>query len=166
MAALTTIVPPIEWSQRKDGLYVVIKVAEATDVTVDLQATSLKFACDADEKKYAFDVTFAAEVLPDESVWKVHGRSIQMHVVKKDQEADHWCRLTNDKVFEKRHVATDWSRYVDEDEEDDAGAFDMSALQGADSFAPASAVAADEPDSDDDVDLSDLDGGLEKPSAE
>ncbi len=87
-----------------------------------------------------------------------------MHVVKKDQEADHWCRLTNDKVFEKRHVATDWSRYVDEDEEDDAGAFDMSALQGADSFAPASAVAADEPDSDDDVDLSDLDGGLDKPS--
>ena len=139
MAAMTTIVPPIEWSQRKDGLYVVIKVAEAQDVTVDLQATSLKFACDADEKKYAFDVTFAAEVLPDESVWKVHGRSIQMHVVKKDQEADHWCRLTNDKVFEKRHVATDWSRYVDEDEEDDAGAFDMSALQGADSFAPASA---------------------------
>ena len=84
---MTTIVPPIEWSQRKDGLYVVIKVAEATDVQVDLQATSLKFACDADEKKYAFDVTFAAEVLPDESVWKVHGRSIQMHVVKKDQEA-------------------------------------------------------------------------------
>ena len=28
----------------------------------------------------------------------------------------------------------------------------------------ASAVAADEPDSDDDVDLSDLDGGLDKPS--
>ena len=40
MAALATIVPPIEWSQRKDGLYVVIKVAEATDVTVDLQAVS------------------------------------------------------------------------------------------------------------------------------
>ena len=35
-----------------------------------------------------------------------------MHVVKKDQEADHWCRLTNDKVFEKRHVATDWTRYA------------------------------------------------------
>ena len=136
---MTTIVPPIEWSQRKDGLYVVIKVAEASGVQVDLQATTLKFACDADEKKYAFDVTFAAEVLPDESVWKVHGRSIQMHVVKKDQEADHWCRLTNDKVFEKRHVATDWSRYVDEDEEDDAGAFDMSALAGAKESAPCNA---------------------------
>ena len=68
MAAMTTFVPPIEWSQRKDGLYVVIKVAEATAVTVDLQSTTLKFQCDADEKKYAFDVTFAAEVLPDESV--------------------------------------------------------------------------------------------------
>ena len=51
MAAMTTIVPPIEWSQRKDGLYVVIKVAEAMAVQVDLQATSLKFACDAGDKK-------------------------------------------------------------------------------------------------------------------
>ena len=42
MAAMTTIVPPIEWSQRKDGLYVVIKVAEAQGVQVDLQATYLK----------------------------------------------------------------------------------------------------------------------------
>ena len=148
MAALATIVPPIEWSQRKDGLYVVIKVAEAQDVQVDLQATSLKFACDADEKKYAFDVTFAAEVLPDESVWKVHGRSIQMHVVKKDQEADHWCRLTNDKVFEKRHVATDWSRYVDEDEESGDDGFDMSALEGAANFGSAEGDVY-EPDSDD-----------------
>lgn len=163
MAALTTIVPAIEWSQRKDGLYVVIKIPEATNVTVDLQATTLKFACDADEQKYAFDVTFSNEVLPDESVWKVHGRSIQMHVVKKVQDAEHWCRMTTDKVFEKRHVATDWRRYVDEDEEDDAGAFDMSALAGADSFA-SSAVEADEPDSDDDVDLSDLDGGLDAPA--
>lgn len=164
MAALTTIVPDIIWAQRKDALYVTVKLAEATDVKVDLTATTLAFSCECDEKSYAFSATFFAEVLPEESVWKVHGRNVQMHVVKKDQEADHWCRLTNDKVFEKRHVATDWSRYVDEDEEDDAGAFDMSALQGADSFAPASAVAADEPDSDDDVDLSDLDGGLDKPS--
>ena len=110
MAALATFVPPIEWSQRKDGLYVVIKVAEAQDVQVDLQATSLKFACDADEKKYAFDGTFAAEVLPDESVWKVHARSSQMHVVKKGQEADHGSRRTEGKVCEKRHWATDGNR--------------------------------------------------------
>ena len=136
MAALATIVLPIEWSQRKDGFYVVIKVAEATDGPSTCKPPS-QVRVRRRRRRMRLDVTFAAEVLPDESVWKVHGRSIQMHVVKKDQEADHWCRLTNDKVFEKRHVATDWSRYVDEDEEDDAGAFDMSALQGADSFAPA-----------------------------
>ena len=64
MAAMTTIVPPIEWSQRKDGLYVVIKVAEATVVQCDVQSTSLKIAYVADEEKHAFDVTFADEVLP------------------------------------------------------------------------------------------------------
>jgi len=126
--------------------------------------------------------------VPEESVWKVHGRTIQMHVVKEDKEADHWGRLCTDKPFEKRHVtsrrrycldarrgeallellprraprtggpnqvATDWTRYVDEDEEAGDDGFDMSALDGAASFGEAEGDEY-EPDSDDDVDLADL----------
>ena len=157
MAALTTIVPDIIWAQRKDALYVTVKLAEATDVKVDLTATALAFSCECDEKSYAFSATFFAEVLPEESVWKVHGRNVQMHVVKKDQDADeHWPRMTTDKAFEKRHVACDWSRYVDEDEEAGDDGFDMSALEGAANFGSAEGDEY-EPDSDDDVDLGDLD---------
>ena len=57
-----------------------------------------------------------------------------MHVVKELQEEEHWPRLTKDKVFEKRHIKCDWSRYVDEDDEHGDDGFDMSALgpqQGA-----------------------------------
>ena len=157
MAALAgAIVPSIEWAQRKDALYITVKLAEATAVKVDLTAGSLGFSCDCDEKQYAFEVDFFAKVLPEESVWKVHGRNVQMHVVKEAQDEDHWPRMTSDKVFEKRHVACDWSRYVDEDEEAADDGFDMSALEGAANFGSAEGDEY-EPDSDDDVDLGDLD---------
>ena len=119
---------------------------------------------ESDEKQYAFSATFSAEVVPEESVWKVHGRTIQMHLVKVKKEEDHWCRLTTDKVFEKRHIQTDWSRYVDEDDEGGDDGFDMSALDGAATFGQAEGDEY-EPDSDDDVDLGDLDPDEPEPDA-
>ena len=57
-------------------------------------------------------------------------RSVQMHVVKKDQEDEFWPRLLQDKAKEKNQVKIDWDRYVDEDEEEEEGGFDMSAMEG------------------------------------
>ena len=63
-----------------------------------------------------------------------------MHVMKKtkkdDDEGDagddeeFWPRLLEDKLLEKNQVKIDWDRYVDEDEEDEVGGFDTSALEG------------------------------------
>jgi hypothetical protein len=58
-----------------------------------------------------------------------------MHVMKainEDDEDDEkfWPSLLKDKLLEKNQVKIDWDRYVDEDEEEDAGGFDMSALEG------------------------------------
>ena len=162
MAALdsATTVPEIVWAQRKDSLYVTIKLVEATGVKVDLTATTLAFSAESEEKAYAFDLAFFAEVVPEESVWKVHGRNVQMHVVKKAAADEHWPRASTDKAWEKRHVACDWSRYVDEDEEAGDDGFDLSALDGAANFGDAQGDEY-EPDSDDDVDLDDLDPDLE-----
>jgi hypothetical protein len=41
-----------------------------------------------------------------------------------------WPRLLQNKLLEKNHVNTDWDRYIDEDDEDEKGGFDMSALDG------------------------------------
>ena len=38
--------------------------------------------------------------------------------------------LPQDKQLEKTNVQVDWNKYVDEDEEDEGGGFDMSALDG------------------------------------
>jgi len=62
MAALTTIVPPIIWAQRKDSLYVTVKLAEATGVEIDLTASGLTFGAESEEKKYAFELAFSSPV--------------------------------------------------------------------------------------------------------
>ena len=49
---------------------------------------------------------------------------------KDDDEEEFWPRLLEDKTLEKNQVKIDWDRYVDEDEEDEAGGFDTSALEG------------------------------------
>lgn len=139
-------VPPMEWAQRKDGVFLTIKVPDLTDEKVELTATNLKFS----GGQYAFDLAFFASVVPEESKWKNHGRNVQMHVVKASHES--WPRLFAEKVA----VTTDWSRYVDSDDDDDQ-AFDMSALDGAENFSGFTGEPGDDVDSDDDVDLSDLD---------
>lgn len=50
--------------------------------------------------------------------------------MKKATDSDFWPRLLKDKLLEKNQVAIDWDRYVDEDEEDEAGGFDMSNMAG------------------------------------
>lgn len=62
-----------------------------------------------------------------ETKYGVRPRNVQFHITKKDKEADWWPRLLKDKTKEKNQVKTDWSRFVDEDEED--GGFDTAGLE-------------------------------------
>lgn len=63
-----------------------------------------------------------------------------MHVMKTasdkgdDDKGEFWPRLLEDKHLEKNQVTIDWNRYVDEDEEDEVGGFDTSALEGGNMF--------------------------------
>mmetsp|Transcript_19244 Transcript_19244/g.59375 ORF Transcript_19244/g.59375 Transcript_19244/m.59375 type:complete len:138 (+) Transcript_19244:48-461(+) len=127
--ASTAQVPRLLWAQRKDGIFLTLDVQDIAEEKVDLTATSLKFSGESDEHRYEFALDFHAGIVPEESVWKVTGRNVLMHVVKAKKEEEYWPRLSTSKTFDKQYVATDWARYVDED--DEAGAFDMSSLEGA-----------------------------------
>lgn len=161
-------VPPLAFAQRKDSVYLTIGVPDLTNEKVDVTSSALTFSGESGEKKYSFSFDFFAKVVPEESKWKNHGRNVQMHLVKEDKEADYWPRLFSEKIIDKQYVTTDWSRYVDEDEEDEDEGFDMSALDGAANFGGADMMGDDDydPDSDDDVDLSDLDPKADSPSGE
>lgn len=48
-----------------------------------------------------------------------------------EKSSDHWPRLFSEKKTDKQYVSTDWSRYIDEDEEDVDDGFDMCVYAGA-----------------------------------
>jgi len=128
---------PIKWAQRSDSLYITIALADVKDEKIELKDTELHFEGNSEGKKYEVNVAFfkAIDATNKDSTYKVLPRSVQMHVMKAKSEDDNeeeefWPRLLKDKALEKNQVKVDWDRYVDEDEEDEAGGFDTSNLEG------------------------------------
>lgn len=96
-----------------------------------LTDTELKFDGTANGKPYTVSIEFFKPVNADGSTYNVLPRSVQMHILKKDQEEEEfWPRLLKDKTLEKNQVQIDWDRYVDEDDEEEQGGFDMSNMAG------------------------------------
>jgi hypothetical protein len=104
------------------------------DETINLSDTTLTFKGKSGDKDYEVNIEFFKAVDAKDSTYKVLPRSIQMHVMKAtskdDEDEEFWPRLLKDKALEKNQVKIDWDRYVDEDEEEEAGGFDTSALEG------------------------------------
>ena len=61
------------------------------------------------------------EVVKDESGWNTKGRNIIFNITKKNQDKEYWPRLTQDKT-KNQHIQIDWSKWVDEDDEEEEGA--------------------------------------------
>ena len=68
---------------------------------------------------YAFDIQLFDLVNVEASKWNTKGRNIILNIVKQNAEAEHWPRLTKDKV-KNAHIQIDWAKWVDEDEETEA----------------------------------------------
>lgn len=91
----------------------------------------MKFNGKSSDKDYEVNIEFFKAVDAEGSTYKVLPRSVHMHILKKDKEEEEfWPRLLKDKALEKNQVKIDWDRYVDEDEEQEEGGFDMSNLEG------------------------------------
>mmetsp|Transcript_22937 Transcript_22937/g.33266 ORF Transcript_22937/g.33266 Transcript_22937/m.33266 type:complete len:207 (-) Transcript_22937:228-848(-) len=161
-------IAPVKWAQRSDSLYVTIDLRDVTAEDIKLTNEKMIFSGVSEEKKYELELEFLHEVDQEGSVWKVLPRSVQMNIKKKDVDQEFWPRLLKDKHLEKTNVSIDWDRYEDEDDEAEAGGFDMSALQGGSGFGGMGDYGdyddyEDEPDSDDD-DLPDLEDDEEEES--
>ena len=96
----------------------------------------MHFKGKSEEKDYEVNIKFFKAVDSKDSTYKVHPRNVQMHVMKattegkEEEEEEFWPRLLEDKALEKNQVKVDWDKYVDEDEEEETGGFDMSGVEG------------------------------------
>jgi hypothetical protein len=124
-----SLLAPVKWAQRKESLYLTINLPDVQGEEIQLTPTTLTFHGTSQGNEYHLDFEFFDEVDSEGSKWTVLDRSIQMNIMKKDQDRDeHWPRLLKDKALEKTNVTIDWDKFVDEDEDDEENKFDMSAF--------------------------------------
>ncbi|KAK4202593.1 HSP20-like chaperone [Triangularia verruculosa] len=136
----TTVTPEVLWAQRssnadpeKNFVYLTINVPDvpASNIKLDVKPTGLTFTGHSDtlKKTYHVELEFYAEIDPAESKINHTARDVEMKLRKKELTEEYWPRLL--KESKKMHfLKTDFDKWVDEDEQDEAAEEDFSQFGG------------------------------------
>ncbi|KAJ4306934.1 p23 chaperone protein wos2 [Collariella sp. IMI 366227] len=177
-----TVTPEVLWAQRssasdpeKNYIYLTITVPDVptSNLKLDLKPTGLSFTGHSDTLKrtYHVELEFYAEIDPAASKVNHTSRDVEMKLRKKELKEEFWPRLL--KAAGKVHfVKTDFDKWVDEDEQDEAvdedfgaggmggmgdmggndfGGIDFSKLAGGGGMPGMPGMDDDEDESDDDM---------------
>lgn len=132
--------PEVLWAQRsnateaaKNFIYLTINVPDVqpSKMKLQLKPQGLSFAGHSDSLKrtYQVDLEFYAEIDEKESKINHTAKSVEMVLRKKELKAEFWPRLLKDD--KKYHfLKTDFDKWVDEDEQDEAPEDDFGGMGG------------------------------------
>ena len=127
------LVPRVLWAQRHNRVYVTIEVFGVKDEKITLTPTALEFSGtrSEDNAKFAVQLEFYANIVPEESQKSVTGRNVAFILQKEQEDLPYWPRLIKD-TKKMHYIALDFSKWCDEDEEggDDKGAEDFANFGG------------------------------------
>ncbi|KAL1901443.1 p23 chaperone protein wos2 [Sporothrix stenoceras] len=135
-----TYTPEVLWAQRssaddaeKNFIYLTIVVPDAdpSQAEISLKPSSVSFKGFSKTLKRTYQVTLDLYAEIDEAASKVNhtSRSVELKLVKKELKEEYWPRLLKDS--KKVHfLKTDFDKWVDEDEQDEAPADDFSQFGG------------------------------------
>jgi hypothetical protein len=138
---MSALIPEVLWAQRssdtdeaKNYIFLTISVpdVEKENLKLDLQPTGLKFEGESKSLKrnYSVELDFYAEI--DTAASKINhtSKNVELKLQKKELKAEYWPRLL--KESRKLHfLKTDFDKWVDEDEQEDAEAdLDMGNMGG------------------------------------
>ncbi|KAI4593238.1 hypothetical protein LQW54_009862 [Pestalotiopsis sp. IQ-011] len=132
--------PEVLWAQRssntdpeKNFIYLTITAPDvpANKYTLDLKPTTLKFKGHSDTLKRDFDLEleFYAEIDPENSKVNHTSRNVELKLRKKDLEEEYWPRLLKE-AKKLQFLKTDFDKWVDEDEQNEAPEEDFSQFGG------------------------------------
>ncbi|KAI1804505.1 HSP20-like chaperone [Daldinia bambusicola] len=137
---MSQVTPEVLWAQRssnaepeKNFIYLTISVPDVPkeNLKLDLQPTGLTFTGHSETLKrtYHLELTFYAEIDPAES--KVHhtARNVELKLRKKELNDAYWPRLLKD-TKKVQFLKTDFDKWVDEDEQNEAPEDDFSQFGG------------------------------------
>ncbi|KAI6010174.1 HSP20-like chaperone [Pisolithus marmoratus] len=122
--------PEVLWAQRshasdesKNVIYLTVSLPDIdkSSLKYELSPTSIKFEADARpaNKHYEFSLDLYDDINPEWSKHKLTSRSFTAVLQKKDKKLEYWPRLTKEKA-KTPFIKTDFDRWVDEDEQDEA----------------------------------------------
>ncbi|KAJ5123174.1 Hsp90 binding co-chaperone (Sba1) [Penicillium atrosanguineum] len=125
-----TYTPEVTWAQRSSAdepernyLYVNIKVSDVPQADSDLKITPTEVSFTGKSVKgvtYSVSLPLYAEIDPENSKVNHTDRYCELVLRKKELKAEFWPRLL--KEAKKLHfLKTDFDKWVDEDEQDEAG---------------------------------------------
>ena len=111
--------PVLKWAQRKDKLYLTIKVIHTKKPSIEIKGKKMKYSGTDGTKNYSFEIELFDEIDVENSKYTLDTRNIFLNL-KKKKAGDYWPRLTSEKI--KYHwIEIDWNYFVDdEDEEEEA----------------------------------------------
>jgi hypothetical protein len=166
--------PDFSWAQRKDKVFVTVKVPNVKKDTAVLKVTpegQVYFKGIGGElgheREYELDIRLLHGIKADEAQCGVQARQVYF-VLPKAEAGEWWPRLLHD-PGRNVHLSVDWSLWVDEDEDDQ---FDFGSHFGSRDMADLDfGMGDDDDDADDDDDIGDdignedLDGAAEEADA-
>ncbi|PYH97976.1 HSP20-like chaperone [Aspergillus ellipticus CBS 707.79] len=127
--SLPQVHPEVTWAQRSSAsdvernyLYVNIKAADVpkSAASLDLKSNTVTFTGDSKKGvKYHVELELFGEIDPENSKVNHSDREVELVLRKKELKEEFWPRLL--KTTQKIHfLKTDFDKWVDEDEQDDA----------------------------------------------
>ncbi|XP_025094473.1 prostaglandin E synthase 3-like isoform X2 [Pomacea canaliculata] len=115
----TPLPPPLEWAQRKDRVWITVKLENCKNPIYELKENTFYFKGKGgtDNADHEVSVELFGEIDPAKSTCSRGDRQMIYTLIKKDPSASFWPRLT--KESKKFHfIRTDFSRWRDEDDSD------------------------------------------------
>ncbi|XP_028394195.1 prostaglandin E synthase 3-like [Dendronephthya gigantea] len=157
MAETRLLHPLVVWAQRKDIVFLTIRLEDTRNQEIQLDEEKMYFRSKGghDQQLYGFEFKFFGSIIPENSKQHITNRELTFVLKKKDADKPYWPRLleTKDKIT---YIKTDFDKWKDEDDSDDDentndNFEDMMRQMGDIGMGGGGAVADDgnEPDSDD-----------------
>nr|XP_009769849.1 PREDICTED: uncharacterized protein OsI_027940-like isoform X2 [Nicotiana sylvestris]XP_016461899.1 PREDICTED: uncharacterized protein OsI_027940-like isoform X2 [Nicotiana tabacum] len=118
--------PQVKWAQRPDVVYLTVLLPDAKDSKVNLDPEGVftfSATAGAGDRHYELKLELLDKVNVEESKISIGVRSIVCVLQK--AEPKWWNKLLRGDAKTPHYVKVDWDKWVDEDDEADAGPGDM-----------------------------------------
>lgn len=105
-------IPDITWAQNQKNIFLNIILEPKENYVINLNNNNIEFS----QNNYNFKLLLNQEIIVDESSIN-RNRIFELNLKKK--ENNFWNNLLKDSELYKNNIKIDWSRWIDEDDDDD-----------------------------------------------